>query len=73
MNITITGEQITSDTSSHSAHVTPDGWTVSWLPGRTLIRNQAITVMVLAEQVSQGATGQDHGGNGLVAGQCLAG
>ena len=37
-----------------------EGWAVSWLPGRTLTRNQAITAMTLAERVTQGATGPDH-------------
>lgn len=35
-------------------------WSVSWLPGRPVTRNQAITAMVLAEHVSNGARSSDH-------------
>ena len=30
------------------------GWAVTWLPGRVLTRNQAITAMMLAETVAGG-------------------
>ena len=60
MNIRITDEAMTSDTTPHSARAEGDGWTVTWLPGRTLTRNQAITAMVLAERVSHGARDQGH-------------
>jgi hypothetical protein len=54
VNIRITGEAMTSDTTPHSARAEGDGWTVTWLPGRVLTRNQAITAMVLAETVASG-------------------
>ncbi len=54
MNIKIIGEAMTSDTTPHSARPDGDGWAVTWLPGRVLTRNQAITAMVLAETVAGG-------------------
>lgn len=43
---------ISSNFSRHRATRGKDGgWTVSWLPGRTLDRNQAITAMTIAEAV----------------------
>ena len=54
MNIRITDEAMTSDTTPHSARAEGDGWTVTWLPGRVLTRNQATTAMVLAETVAGG-------------------
>ncbi len=58
MNIRITDEAMTSDTTPHSARAEGDGWAVTWLPGRVLTRNQATTAMVLAETAADG-TG-DH-------------
>jgi hypothetical protein len=56
--ITITDTSMSSpDTSmsspanSHTATTTGGGWTVSWLPGHTLDRNQAITAMTIADIV----------------------
>ena len=43
MNIRITDEAMTSDTTPHSGRAEGDGWTVTWLPGRVLTRNQATT------------------------------
>ena len=54
MNIGITDEAMTSDTTPHSTRPAGNGWTVTWLPGRVLTRNQAITAMVLAETVAGG-------------------
>ena len=54
MNIKITDEAMTSDTTPHSTRPAGDGWAVTWLPGRVLTRNQAITAMVLAETVAGG-------------------
>ena len=51
MSIRITDEAKTSDTT-HSTRPAGDGWTVTWLPGRVLTRNQATTAMVLAETVA---------------------
>lgn len=46
---------MTSPATSHTATATGGGWQVSWLPGRTLDRNQATTAMTIADIV--GATG----------------
>ena len=54
MNIKITDEAMTSDTTPHSTRRDGDGWAVTWLPGRVLTRTQAITAMVLAETVAGG-------------------
>lgn len=62
MSIHITGEEMTSDRTRHRARLWPvpeheaggTRWEVTWLPGRYLERNQAITAMVLAETVSAG-------------------
>jgi len=54
VNIRITDEAMTSDTTPHSARLAGDGWAVTWLPGRVLTHNQAITAMVLAETVAGG-------------------
>lgn len=43
---------ITSDITPETAHYTGDGWILSWLPGRLLTREQAITGMVLDETLS---------------------
>jgi hypothetical protein len=44
-----------SDQTRHTAEKQPDGtWILSWLPGRPLTRNQAITGMTIAEAVSRG-------------------
>ena len=45
---------MTSDTTPHSARAEGGGWTVTWLPGRVLTRNQATTAMVLVETVAGG-------------------
>ena len=47
MTLTINDTTMTSDQSAHTARKAPDqnGWEVSWLPGRTLDRNTAITAM----------------------------
>ena len=51
MTLTINDTTMTSDQTSHSARYAPsqNGWEVSWLPGRTLDRNTAITAMILAD------------------------
>jgi hypothetical protein len=54
MTLTITGTTMTSDQTAHTAGQAPGRqhlWEVSWLPGRVLDRNSAITAMVLADQV----------------------
>lgn len=62
MTLNITDEQITSETTTHTARFSPyaaaDGqgaWAVTWLRGRLLTFNQAITAMTIAETV--GAAG----------------
>ena len=53
MTLTINGTTMTSDQTAHTARQAPGRqhlWEVSWLPGRTLDRNSAITAMVLADQ-----------------------
>jgi hypothetical protein len=52
MPLTITGDSMSGDNTSHSARPAPGqphAWEVSWLPGRLQDRNTAITAMVLAE------------------------
>ncbi len=52
MALTITDTVIRSDQTTHTALRSKSGrWHVSWLPGRTVDRNQAITAITLAEVV----------------------
>jgi hypothetical protein len=61
--LTITETKMTSDTTRHRAAVQhgaivsggPTAWEVTWLPGRLLTRNQAITAMTLAEMLTERA------------------
>ena len=53
MTLTINDTTMTSDQTAHTAGQAPGRqhlWEVSWLPGRVLDRNSAITAMVLADQ-----------------------
>jgi hypothetical protein len=52
MNLWITEDAMTSDGTRHQARLVETGWELSWLPGRVLDRNQAVTGMVLAETVA---------------------
>ena len=55
MALTINDRTMTSDRTHHTARLAPGEqhqWEVSWLPGRRLTRNQAITAMTLAEESS---------------------
>jgi hypothetical protein len=54
MALTINDRSMTSDRTPHAARRTPgeQQWEVSWLPGRRVTRNQAITAMTLAEATS---------------------
>jgi hypothetical protein len=46
----ITEEFMASESTRHTAHVTPSGsWAVSWLPNRVLTQGQAVTAMTIAE------------------------
>jgi hypothetical protein len=47
----ITDTTMTSPATPHTATATGGGWEVSWLPGRTLDRNQATAAMVIANIV----------------------
>jgi hypothetical protein len=56
--LTITGKLIRSTDTPHTATAwpvpdEPTLWTVTWLPGRNLTRNQAITAMTIAEEAGQ--------------------
>lgn len=56
MTLHITDDAITSDETRHTARLLPLGrgaWEVSWLPGRLLDRNTAITAMTLGEIVAR--------------------
>ena len=57
MKLRINDDSITSDHSAHAARLLPGDehvWEVSWLPGRPMDRNSAITAMVIAEVVGSG-------------------
>jgi hypothetical protein len=56
MSTKITDAEMTSDATCHTARAwpvpgEPTGWSVTWLPGRNLTRDQAITAMTIAEAV----------------------
>lgn len=52
MSIIVTDALMTSASNPHVAHRQGDGtWRVSWLPDRTLTRDQALTAMKLAEAI----------------------
>ena len=53
MSIGISGDHMTCNATGHTAQRGETGWQVSWLPGRSLTRNQAVTAMVLAEVAAQ--------------------
>jgi hypothetical protein len=55
MAVKISDTEMTSDITRHTATRTDDGWTVTWLPGRTLTRDEAITAMTVAEMVIERA------------------
>jgi hypothetical protein len=63
MALTILDDIISSDRTAHSARVLPGathGWEVSWLSGRRLDRNAAITAMVLADVTGSGDIHPGH-------------
>ena len=56
MTLTITDHAMTSDHTPHTARPAPGhqhAWQVSWLPGRLLDRNTAITAMILADTTAE--------------------
>ena len=62
MTLTINDTTMTSDQTTHSARQGPsrNGWQVSWLPGRTLDRNSAITAMILADTAADERVREGH-------------
>jgi hypothetical protein len=61
MPLTITGTTMRSTSTPRTASTTRDGgWSVSWLPERTLTRDQAISAMTIAETASPGLEPGDH-------------
>lgn len=55
MALTITDKVIRSELTKHTALCSRSGrWHVSWLPGRTLDRGQAVTAMQIAQTVGSG-------------------
>jgi hypothetical protein len=63
MALTIRDDSITSDQTVHTARPVADdehGWEVSWLPGRCMDRNSAITAMVLADVTGPGDMHAEH-------------
>jgi hypothetical protein len=62
MALTITDTSMTSDRSAHTARQPPGrehGWEVSWLPGRILDHNAAVTAMVLADTAARPGLRED--------------
>ncbi len=63
MTPAISDTTITSDQNPHTARLAPGcqhQWEVSWLPGRTLDRNTAITAMTLAETAAEADLHEGH-------------
>jgi hypothetical protein len=62
MTLNINDTTMTSDQSPHSARhaASQNGWEVSWLPGRILDHNSAITAMVLTDTVADEHVREGH-------------
>ena len=63
MTLTINDAIMTSDQTAHTACLASGSqhlWEVSWLPGRALDRNSAITAMVLADLAGEGDLNERH-------------
>ena len=62
MTLTINDTTMTSDQTPHTARHAPsrNEWEVTWLPGRTLDRNSAITAMVLADTTADQRVREGH-------------
>ena len=63
MTLTINDTTMTSDQTAHIARQVSGSqhlWEVSWLPGRALDRNSAITAMVLADHVGERDLNERH-------------
>jgi hypothetical protein len=55
--------KISSNRTHHTARLAPGkqhAWEVSWLPGRDLNRNEAITAMVIADTTADGGVHPGH-------------
>lgn len=62
MSITIGDTEMTRDQSPRAARIAGGGWEATWLPGRALASDQAITVMALAEAAAFGLARITEGG-----------
>jgi len=63
MTLTINDTTMNSDQTGHTARLTSGSqhlWEVSWLPGRVLDRNSAITAMVLADHAREPDLNERH-------------
>ena len=63
MTLTINDTTMTSDQTAHTARLASGDqhvWEVSWLPGRVLDRNSAITAMVLADLTGEDDLNERH-------------
>jgi hypothetical protein len=63
MTLTILDDSISSDHTMHTARLAPGhehAWHASWLPGRLMDRNTAITAMMLADVVAPGDLHAGH-------------
>jgi hypothetical protein len=63
MTLTIYDTAMTSDQTAHTARQPPGSehlWEVSWLPGRALDRNSAITAMTLADLAGEHDLDERH-------------
>ena len=63
MTLTINDTTMTSDQTAHiarQASASQHLWEVSWLPGRALDRNSAITAMVLADHAGDRDLNERH-------------
>ena len=63
MAVRILDDSMSSDRSPHTARLLPGEqptWEVSWLPGRRLNRNEAVTAMVLADTTVNGDVHPGH-------------
>ena len=63
MTLAIYDTAMTSDQTAHTARLAPGSqhlWEVSWLPGRALDRNSAITAMTLADTASEPGLNERH-------------
>lgn len=52
MGLHIADDRMSSDATPHTARKAGSTWEVSWLPGRVLDRNQAVSAMMIAVTVS---------------------